>query len=244
MRPAAILPKFPLGTTMASGPRTHGPGGALPVVRHLRQEPSQADRVGRSQVRAGPEVGAGKRLLREALTVVERALHRDSPDVAAERRELRFLHSAHVTVGIEHHDPRPGDAVERVRHRAAGVARCGDQHGQWRLALFMEMRQQTGEHAGAHVLEREGRAMKELEDRQAIVKRDQRCREVQRLAEQSPQIARGQVVGDERLQHAGGDVGERVLRKCRPLFARQRRQARRHIEPAIGRQPCPDRLSK
>ncbi len=63
-----------------------------------------------------------KGLLREALAIVEGAGDRYRRDVAAERRELRFLNVADLAFGIQHDDARAGDAKEGVGDRAAGVA--------------------------------------------------------------------------------------------------------------------------
>ena len=159
--------------------------------------------------------GVAERLLGQALAVVEGAGDRDRGDVAAEGRELRFLHRAHLTVRIQHDHARPRHAVERLGHRAAGVPGRGHQHRQRRLAVAMEMRHQAREHARADVLEGEGRPVEQLDHRQPLVQADDRHRKIEGIGQQA---ASGRPPGSRRRPAAPASRC-----RCRPSSPHARR---------------------
>ena len=128
----------------------------------------------------------GERLLDQPLAVVERAVNRHGEDVVAERRHLRFLDVADLALRIEHDDARVGNAVERLRDGAAGVARRGDENRQRRAVR--EVVQQARLDAGADVLEGEGRPVKQLERPHAFGDLDERDGEIERVADQRGQV--------------------------------------------------------
>ena len=145
------------------------------VVEHLRQQAAEIDRVGRRQPHVAAQVVVGKRPLDQRLAVVERPLHGQRRDVVAERRHLRFLHVADLPFRIEHDDARVGHAVKGLRHRAARVAGRRDQNRQG--CAVGEVVQQPRLHAGADVLERQGRPVKQLQRPRPIGDLDERNRE-------------------------------------------------------------------
>ena len=82
--------------------------------------------------------------------------------LAVEHRQLRFLRRADAALRIENHDARVRDVVERVRDGAAGVAGGRDQNRQ-RLVALEQRGHEPRHHARADVLERQRRAVKQLE---------------------------------------------------------------------------------
>ena len=84
--------------------------------------------------------------------------------------------------GIEDDDARVGDAVKRLRHGAARVAGRRDQNRQRRAVG--EVVQQPRLHAGADVLERQRRPVKQLQHPDAVGDLDERNREIERVADE------------------------------------------------------------
>ena len=74
----------------------------------------------------------GKRLLDEALAIVERSCDGHGRHVAAKRRELRLLDGRDAAVGKQDDDTRARETKEGLRDGAAGVAGRRHEHGQLR----------------------------------------------------------------------------------------------------------------
>ena len=102
----------------------------------------------------------------------------------------------------------------------------------------------AGEEARAEVLERRGRPVKELEDRQPpiIGERYQRGREVERLARQCRQLRVERIVGEERGQQALGHRGQ--LARPGEVFGAELRPVPGDIEPAVTRQSLEQRRAE
>ena len=99
--------------------------------------------------------------------------------LSPERRHLRLLDVADLPFRIEDDDARVGHTVKGLRHGAARVAGRRDQNRQGRAVG--EMVQQPRLHAGADILERQGRPVKQLQSPGPIGDLDERNREPQRI---------------------------------------------------------------
>ena len=191
--PAVRLPKFPLGTeTIVARPSA---AGQDEVIEHLRQQPAEIDRIRRRQPHVTTQVIVGERPLDERLAVVERPLDGERRDVVPERRHLRFLDVAHLPFGVEHDHSCIRHSVKRLRHRAARVAGRGDENRQ--RGAIGEVVQQPRLHAGADVLEGQGRPVKQLQDPGAIGDLNERNREIQRILDQRRHRRRGDLVAEQ-----------------------------------------------
>ena len=99
------------------------------------------------------------------MAIVEAARDGVRADVArfrVEHRQLRFLRRADAALGIEHDHARVRHAVEGVGDGAAGVTRGRREDGQ-RRAPVSSAAISRAIIAGADVLERQGRTVKQLE---------------------------------------------------------------------------------
>jgi hypothetical protein len=105
--------------------RLRGPG----VIRHLRQQPADADAVGGGQPRQPAQLRVGEGFLDHALAVVEIAVDPEAQDVVAPAGQLRFLPVRHAPLRVEQHHAKARPAIERRGHRPAGVAGGRHQHG-------------------------------------------------------------------------------------------------------------------
>ena len=89
---------------------------------------------------------------------------RDVVDVRVEhRRHLTALHFGDPLMRVQHDDIDAGKAAERGDGRRARVAGRGDDHGRAPLLLLQGAREQPSQELHRDVLEREGRAMEQLE---------------------------------------------------------------------------------
>ena len=162
-----------MGTTKFSGASAGAPvrQRGVRVVRHLRQQPAEADAVGRAQRHAR----RGSRRRRAAVFTrrwqsSKRAVHAERADVVAEAAELVRLPRRYAAIGIEDDDAEAGPAVEGGGHRRAGVAGGGDEDGQ-RPVATRQRGEAAGKEARAVVLERGGGTVEQLQQEVA-----RRCR--------------------------------------------------------------------
>ncbi len=214
---------------------------AVRVIAHLRQQPAQADAVGRTQRRLRLQLDIAQSLLHQRLAVVERASHAQRLDVVAEAAELMRLARRHAPVRIQHHHAQAGLAMEGRRHRRTGIAGGGDQDGQRRGGIAAQPRQASGEEARAEILERGGRPMEQLQ--RVVAGRGQRLQrrvEVEGLGADCRQFGSERVAVEEWRQQVRcgfSQIG------AGPQCARWR-HALGNVKPAVGRQAGSDGLAE
>ena len=166
--------------------------------------------------------GSSERLLHHALAVVERAATAKRPHVAAPAGELLRLASATPGPSDTGRRRRPRPAVERGRDRAARVARSRDENRQLASLVAPSARHAGREEARAEILERGGRAVKQLEHATAAPapfgRSTSGAGKVERFACRSRQLGRERIARDERREQASRrsagsvDVGRRSCR--------------------------------
>jgi hypothetical protein len=234
---------LPVGTAKATLPagRAEADGG-VEIIDHLRHQPSPVDRVDRAQAEAPGKVAVVEHRLHQRLGIVEAALDRDVVDVRRQHRgHLAALHVGHPALGMQHEDVdavSPGDCVDRG---AAGVARRRADDGQRLGAAHQEFLEQQPEQLERDVLERQRRAVEQLEQEMAVVELDQRRHRglgeaAIGLRAQFAQLVFAQVVAGERRHHPnrGLDIGKAL--QPLDLLAREARPAGRNIQAAVARQ--------
>jgi hypothetical protein len=214
----------------------------MEIIDHLRRQPRPVDRIDRRQRETAGEGLMGEHRLHQRLGIVEAAVDRDIVDVGAEhRRHLAALDLRHPALGVEHEDVDLGAAGERVDRRRSGVAAGRPDYRQMHVARRQEALEQQAEQLQRDILERQGRAVEQLEQPVALVELDQRRdrgmgEAAIGLAAQRAQSGLIDAVADEGRQHPhrGFDIiqpGERG-----DLVARQHRPGVGNVKPAVGRQ--------
>src|ERR1035441_3819747 len=163
----------------ASDSKTRGP-----IVGCLRQQPPEIDAVGRGELETPTQRSIRKRLLDQALAIIKAAAYREAAHIAAPAGQLLLLGGRDQPFGIQHRDFNAVMAVKRRRHRAAGVARGGDQNLQRPARSKPQPSDRCDKETRAEILEGRGGAVKQLQYTQALraVEPDLRGWEVERLA--------------------------------------------------------------
>ena len=217
-----------------------GPGAE--VVEDLRQEAPDVDGVGRGEGHPAAEIAIGKGGLGELLTVVEGALDGQCTDVLAEGRELSFLEIADLSVGEEDDDPGVGETEERIGHRAAGVARGGDED---RESLFGAVACAHGprHETRADILEGEGGPVEELELMDAVRQGGEGNREVERALDDLVEGFVVELIAEKMPRQGLGDGPEIRASEGRQGRWRDRVELPRRVEPAVGRHGLEERLA-
>ena len=134
-----------------------------PVVHHLRQQPAEVDAVGRRQLEAPAQRRIAQRLLHQALAVIEAPAHRQTDDVVTPARQLLFLRGRNQAFWIQHRDLNAAVPVECRSHGTAGIAGRGHEDLQRPAGTASRLRQRRRQKARTEVLERGGRAVKQLQ---------------------------------------------------------------------------------
>ena len=216
IRPAVRLPKFPLGTDTIS--RYACPAALRPawlagqarqqeVVEHLRQQPAEIDRVGRASAtpcfRSSSSANAclTRRWQSSNVPLTATAVMLPPRDAICASWTSVTCPSGYSTNTRE-----SGHAVERLRDGAAGVA--GGRHKNRQRRPVREVMQQTGLHARADVLERQRRAVEQLERPDAIGHLDERNRKVERITDEPAHVLLGDVAGQQVRADDRADLGE------------------------------------
>src|SRR5687767_11897120 len=104
------------------------------------------------------------------------------------------------------------------------------------------MRHQPGERAGAEVFERKRRPVKQLDDAQALVEREDRHRKIERVTDQRFQRHAIEFVSRELCRQCNRDVLKRSSALAVPPVVIQSREVFRNVEPAVRRKASDDRL--
>ncbi len=128
------------------------------------------------------DAGLAERLLRQSLTVIERAGYRDCAHVPSERTHLAPLPRADSVAGEQGYDAVAFEPVEGARDGPARVPRGGDEDrplAEGRLRL-VQLAHQLGHESGTHVLECARGAVVEFEYVDSRFDLDERNRERKR----------------------------------------------------------------
>ena len=214
------------------------------VIKHLRQQPPDIDRIRRRQKCALVQLGIRKRLLHQPLAIVKRAGHFQRRDVFAQRRELFFLRFADALRRIQNHHANSRHAQKSVRHRASRVSRSRDQHRERPRLAAHEITHQPRHESRAEILERQRRPVKQLQNVQPRRQRNHLHRKIDRLADHLPQHFFRHFRRRERFHDAEADFGKRQRAKLFQLLRRTPRNFHRHIQSAVRREPAQHRSAQ
>ena len=236
----------PAGEHVAEVARGHGEGEPAPaerarrpgVVRHLRGDARPVDGVRRGQADALAELGLAEELLDDALAVVERPVDRDGVHVRRlDGRHLAALDVTHAPFRVEHDDlgaSACGQPRDRGRARVAGGRH---EHRDALVALAQHVLEEPAHELEREILERERRAVEELQQPLAGVELDERADRGMAelrvgLVAQALEQGGLQLIAGERADDARGEL--RVGRS-RP-DGRKLGPALRHVQAAIARE--------
>ena len=134
------------------------------VVHDLRHHPRPVDRVHRRQAHPLAERDVVEHRLDEVLAVVERAVDRDGVHVVVvDGGHLAALDVARASGRVEDHDVDVLASPDRVDRRRSGVAARGTDDHHVLVALGEHVLEESPDELQRDVLEREGRAVEQLE---------------------------------------------------------------------------------
>ena len=195
MRPAARLPKLPLGTRRPA-PAAVGSCEPRPrVIDHLRQQTADVDRVGRRERARGPAGRVGRTPASPAA-----GSRRRSPATAtAVTLPPSVVNCASWTAltcpcGYSTTTRVPRHAVERLGHGAAGVPRRRHQHRQRRASGLPSWSGPSGGPCTrAPTSLKAGRAVKQFEHDEPRGERARAALEIERLGEQALSVGLAQI---------------------------------------------------
>ena len=172
--------------------------------------------------------------LHESLTVVEDAIDLHGSDVLTEGRKLALLNGRHLALGIEDIDMDAVHAEETIGHGGAGVARGGyedvdgrptpapSRQGGVRLRATLERSKAlalTGERGegppqqprhkpSADILEGKCGAMEEFEGIDVVLNLHDGTVEGEGVIDNAAQVVSGDILAEEGICHAVGDLLE------------------------------------
>ena len=131
------------------------------VVTDLRQQAADVDGVSRVETQRRLQLFIVKRLLHQRLAGIKVAINRHGFNIAAEGTEQLLLQRTDLAARIEDHYLDVRQAVESMRHRRPGVARGRGEDGDRLIAC--DVGQHLRHKAAAEILERQRRAMEQLQ---------------------------------------------------------------------------------
>ena len=181
--------------------------------------------------------------LHDRLAIVESAFDGNGVDIAgAGRGHHPALHVGDSAVGKQHDQIDIIQAGERVDRGAAGVARGSDHDGGALRPLRQHMIHQPRDQLHRHVLERQGRAVKQLQQELIgtdLVKRDHRgvTERGVSLVGHAAEIGIGNFVADKRADHIDRDFPIRSAEKSGDGLGRKLRPRFRHVKAAVAGEP-------
>ena len=213
---------------------------AVEIVERLRQEAGDVDAVGRCQPQGVAQVGIEESGLDQRLAVVEAAIDLQGGDVLPQGCELRLLHPAHASPGVQDEDVRAGNAQKAVRDGAPGVTGGGDEDID--IPLVGKMPQEPRHETGADVLERERRPMEEFQGVNPFFHRHGRAVESEGFRDDAVQLRAGNVLAEESGRDFLPDLDERAFGKAFDPIGGKSRNPLRHVESAVFRQTLDDGL--
>ena len=224
------------------------------IIGDLRREPAPIYAVGgRELVAAFGELRrrlfARENALDRGLSVVKIALDRANADVFPFLRyHLPALHVGNAVRGIEDDYARPLDVAEPLHRRLARVAGSGGQNERLSLLPYLALGsgEQMRQHGQRHVLERAGRTMPKLEEKEIFVDFGQRTgifavKSAVSLFGESKQFVIAKIVQKKRKNESRPF---RIIHAAKlfPIGFFKRGELLRHIKPAVGRDTLDDRL--
>ena len=181
--------------------------------------------------------------LHDRLAIVERAFDTERMNIDGPSRGHHApLHLGNAPVRKQHNQIDIREACEGVDRGAAGIARGRDHDGGALRALFEHMVHQSRDQLHRHVLERQGRAVKQFQ--QELMRTDLIQRDDGGMTEggvgvvgHGAQIGVGNFAADKRADHVDRDFpigpaeksGDRLRRKLRPGL--------RHVKTAVAGKP-------
>ena len=218
------------------------PGIGVEIVERLRQEARDVDRIGGGQRKALAELPVHKRGLDQPLTIVERAVDLERRNVTTQRRELLLLNLADLPFRVEYDYVDTLHVQKPVGYGAARIARRGDQYRDAVSPAPEEIGKHAGHETAADILERQRRSVKKFQRPDAVLDPDHRRVETQRIGHYAPQSVRIDILAEERLGHAAGDLYERKARHLAEKRLGQTLDAPGHVEPPVRGQSAHDGL--
>ncbi|MNO90249.1 hypothetical protein D3C76_817560 [compost metagenome] len=216
--------------------------GRVEVVDDLGHDPRPVDRVDRNQAGALEERLVGEAGLDHFLAVVEVAFDGDVVDVVAEDRgHLPALHFRHALVRVQDEDVDVVATAATFDGGGTGVTAGGADDHHALVALGQHVVEQATEQLQGEVLERQGRAVEQLQHPLVAVQLTQRRdRGVGELAvgffEDLLEVGVGDAAFDERAHHPEGKF---VVRQAGPrgdFFLGEAWQVFRDVQAAVAGQ--------
>ena len=140
-------------------------GIGIEIVESLRQETRHVDAVRRGEFHVLIQFGIHKGILDEGLTIVEHTVNLNSSDVLSQCGELALLNRRDLTLGIEHIHMDAVNPQETISNGRAGITAGSHKDIDLLIALLLtdKILQQASHETGTHILEGEGRTMKQFE---------------------------------------------------------------------------------
>ena len=173
-------------------------------IGHLRQPAADVDRIGRAQPVRRDQRWIGKRRFHHPLAIVEIAVDLDRGDRIVPAGQLELLERRHPTLRVKDDRADLGQTFGGASDRSARIARGRREHGQ-RLVPIPEPLETAHQEARAEILERAGRAVKQLERVQTWLGRirdDERNREIEALRADRAELAFEHIAREERREQS------------------------------------------
>ena len=149
--------------------------GGGEIIDDLRDDAAPVDGIDAGQAHAVAEAVVVEHRLDDVLAVVERAFERDVVHVGVEHRgHLQALHRRGAALRMQDEDVGGVAAAEGLDGGRAGIARGGADNGRLEPALGEDVVHHPAEELHGDVLERQRRAMEQLEHEMLRLELDQR----------------------------------------------------------------------
>jgi len=237
-------------------------GGAeitLEVIDDLRGHARPVDRIDRADAVSRLERGVVRHRLDDVLGVVEHAGHGDVVDVVVlQRIHLRPLERAHLAMRRQHEHAHPVLAAHRILGCRTGVARRRTENVDLLATKRQHVLEQVAEQLHRHVLEREGRAIGQFEQRQASGAQPMHRGDLARVvAGPDKPVGLGGIgaladrlqvrrrdVGDEFRQNRERELGIGQRAPCVELGARDLRVGLGQVQTAVRRKPAQENVAE
>ena len=178
--------------------------------------------------------------LHDRLAIVERAVDGDGADIGGVgRRHHPPLHVGNAALREQHDEVDLGATAERLDRGAAGIARGRHHDGPAFAARGQHVIHQPRQELHRQVLERQRRAVEQLEHEsvgaELAQRRDRGMAELAvGLARHAGEIGFGDRVAGERPDHLDGDLGVGPAGEARDRLRLEPRPGLRHIEAAVA----------
>ena len=231
------------------------------VVEALGEEACHVDGVGRGEFHVEVEFLVHEGALHHCLAIVEDTVHLDGGDVLSQGGELALLDGRDLALGVEHVDVDAGDAKETVGHGRTGVAGGGNKDIDLRSSSFLlgitqtslvllklrasvykavsslllvEIAQQAGHEACAHVLEGQCGAVEEFQGVDIVRYLYGRDGERHGVVDNLAQVLGRDVLAEEALCHTEGDFLKRHVLDVVEELLWQGTDTGGHIKATVG----------